>query len=114
MLNSKSIDIFTDRHHIREETLIGEGYPGVQRSPFGSSISLVSALPEAKSLQTVPLHGTVPASFLGATDQRRKAIGEKIDEKEKSTEKVTELSIVFNFQSSKLIPKSFKFEKVKK
>ncbi|CAG9534256.1 unnamed protein product [Cercopithifilaria johnstoni] len=73
-----------NHHRIREQPSIGEGYPGVQGAPSARSMSSISAAPEAKTLQTVPLH-----SAALETDQRKKVVEEKIEEKEKSNEKAT-------------------------
>ncbi|VBB29702.1 unnamed protein product [Acanthocheilonema viteae] len=90
----KYLGIFTDRHHIRDQALIGEGYPSVQEKHSASSLSPVFGPPEAKTLQAVPHRSTVTENYVGAADQRKKTIEEKVEEKEKSNEKISRTKLV--------------------
>nr|CRZ24483.1 Bm9954 [Brugia malayi] len=84
-----------NRHRVWEQALTGEGYPTVQ-----GAISANSPL-EEKILQTVPpLQSTIPgnSTWPEAVDQKRKGNEEKIEEKEKSSEKVTKSTSVEQMQ----------------
>ncbi|VDN94569.1 unnamed protein product [Brugia pahangi] len=84
-----------NRHRVWEQALTGEGYPTVQ-----GAISANSPL-EEKVLQTVPPpQSTIPgySTWPGTVDQKRKGNEEKIEEKEKSSEKVTKSTSVEQMQ----------------
>uniref|UniRef100_A0AAF5PU10 Tyrosine-protein phosphatase domain-containing protein n=1 Tax=Wuchereria bancrofti TaxID=6293 RepID=A0AAF5PU10_WUCBA len=83
------------RHRVWKQALTGEGYPSVQ-----SSILANSPL-EAKILQTeAPPQPTIPGNsiWLGTVDPKKKGNEEKIEEKEKSSEKVTKSTSVEQMQ----------------
>ncbi|EJW85094.1 hypothetical protein WUBG_03995 [Wuchereria bancrofti] len=84
-----------NRHRVWKQALTGEGYPSVQ-----SSILANSPL-EAKILQTeAPPQPTIPGNsiWLGTVDPKKKGNEEKIEEKEKSSEKVTKSTSVEQMQ----------------
>lgn len=104
---NKHFDTFTDRRRTREDSLVGERYQDVRGTYSAGPISSVVAQPERKILQAVPPDITALENSFATTDQKKKTIDEKTEEKEKPNEKATKLGVMLNFQN-KLILKNLK------
>uniref|UniRef100_A0A0R3RLK8 Tyrosine-protein phosphatase domain-containing protein n=1 Tax=Elaeophora elaphi TaxID=1147741 RepID=A0A0R3RLK8_9BILA len=88
-------DIFTDCHRIPEQALIGEGYSPLHDALSISTISSAFPPPEAKVLQTaVHSQPKLPEIVPGSADQQKKTVEGKIEEKEKSNEKVSKTKVI--------------------